>query len=135
MAKKYVTVQFWSALKNISLFTFSMSACNTRTCSFFQNDVHVLILPMTKDLFVQFYKWLKNQNVNPFPHIDAFCSSAADDFWKHCGKRRNYSKWAISPYTRTFSMLFSNYTFINRDFCQLDIFKVVSYKCVVWEKG
>ena len=60
-------------------------------------------------------------NINPFPHTDAFwhlCRTAADDFWKHCGKRRNCSSWAISHFATMamFSILFNNYTFIYGEF-------------------
>ena len=41
-------------------------------------------------------------SLNPFQPINA---SAADDFLKHCDKRRNYSKRAISP----FATMFFNY--------------------------
>ena len=40
-------------------------------------------------------------NLNPFPHID---TSAADDSWKHCGKRQNCSKQAISAFATMFQL-------------------------------
>ena len=39
-----------------------------------------------------------------FISIDThFEASTLDSFWKHCGKRRNCSSWAISPFATTFS--------------------------------
>ena len=49
-----------------------------------------------------------NIRFNPFSHIDAFWS-AAKNFWKHCGKRRNCSKQTISPFVTMFSTLFNHY--------------------------
>ena len=66
-----------------------------------------------------------------------FEASAADGFWKHCDKRRNCSKQAISPFATMFSTFFSNYTFIYwycPSFC-LDIFRVVGCRFVVCRKG
>ena len=45
-----------------------------------------------------------------------FDASAADVFWKHCDKRRNCSRRAISPFATKFSTICSNYSYINRDF-------------------
>ena len=64
-----------------------------------------------------------------FPLMTHSDACAADDFWKHCDKRRNCSKRAISPFATMFSVDFSNYTFIYRDlpcFCMF-VFKVVCW--------
>ena len=67
-------------------------------------------------------------------HFDA---SAADDFWKHNGKRRNCLEWGISPFATKFSTLFNNSTFVSRDFPNLClyVFKVVCCGVLVWGKG
>ena len=64
-------------------------------------------------------------------------ASAADDFWKHCGKGRNCSKREISPFVTMFTTFCINYTFIYRDFqffCQL-AFKVICCRFAVCGKG
>ena len=61
---------------------------------------------------------------------DAF---AAEDFHQHCGKRRNCSELAISPFAIIVSTHFNNNTFI--DFFCLDVFKVVFLTFAVCGKG
>ena len=39
-------------------------------------------------------------------------ASEADNFWKHCDKRRNFSWCAISPFATIFSIILNCYTFI-----------------------
>ena len=52
-----------------------------------------------------------------FPEIQThFDSSAADDYWKHCGTSRTFSKWAASPLSTIYLTLFNNYIFISRYF-------------------
>ena len=68
-------------------------------------------------------------------HIQTlFDTSAADDFRKHVGKRRNCSKQAICPFATMFSALFNQYTYIFRDCSCL---KLVNFKdiCFMWERG
>ena len=70
-------------------------------------------------------------------HHCFFFSSAVQAFWKQCGKRRNCSKQAISPFLTVFFYLFEEPFF---HFCQiwncrlrsLSVWK--SLKFVVWEK-
>ena len=38
-----------------------------------------------------------------------FYVSAVQVFWKHCGKRRNCSWWAISPFPTVFSTVWMNF--------------------------
>ena len=60
-------------------------------------------------------------------------ASAADEFWKNCGKCRNYYEQFI-----TMSSTLSNiYTFLIRDFSYLwwYVFKVVCWRFVVCGKG
>ena len=91
---------------------------------------------MLRHLYVWWYVnvYLFVSVLNSFPHTT---NCAADDFenilakvwntpiyeswviklsWKHCGKRRNCSSWAISPFARGFS-------------------KVVCCRGVIWRKG
>ena len=75
---------------------------------------------------------------NAFPHIDAFRRHLQQTtFWKHCDKRWNCSRRAISPFATMFSTLLNYYTFINRDVSNLSAlyFKVVCRRYVVWGKG
>ena len=51
--------------------------------------------------------------LNPSPISTLVDACAADDFWKHCDKRR---KRAMSSLATMFSTLFSNYTYIYRAF-------------------
>ena len=41
-----------------------------------------------------------------------FYVSAVQAFWKHCGKRRNYSQRAISPFPTVFSTCFGEHSAI-----------------------
>ena len=71
---------------------------------------------------------------NPFPHNDTFWRPWEQAFWKHCGKRKNCSKRAISPFPTVFSTCLDNFL----HFCQiwncrlqtLSVWK--SLKFVVW---
>ena len=45
-------------------------------------------------------------------------TSAADDFWNHCDKRKNCSWWAISPFSTMISTIITIQTIIYRDFLQ-----------------
>ena len=52
--------------------------------------------------------------INPFPHTDAFWRLSSRRLLKHCDKRRNCSKRAISPFATLFQFLFSYSILINR---------------------
>ena len=83
-----------------------------------------------------FLQWCLNQITlsDIYTVSDAF---AEDKFWKHCDRRRNCSKQAISPFATMFSILFSNCTFIYRYFPRfwLIVFKFFYCRCVVCGKG
>ena len=73
-----------------------------------------------------------------FPRYRCFFDTfAADDFWKHFGKWRNCSLWAISHFATMFSTLFNNCSFVYREFPYfwLNVFKVVCCICAVHRKG
>ena len=76
----------------------------------------------------------RSGNFNPFPPIDV---SAADIFWKHCDKRRNCSKQAISPFATIFSISLSNNTYNCKMFPYfwVDIFNVICCRFAVCGKG
>ena len=65
-------------------------------------NIHILKVTFTQWLlfFVKNH-WQYVNSVTPFPHTDA---SAADEFWKQCGKRRNYSQYSIYPFVTMFSI-------------------------------
>ena len=48
--------------------------------------------------------------INPFPNKPWFYVSAEQVFYKHCGKRRNCSERAISPFPTVFSTLSENFS-------------------------
>ena len=55
-----------------------------------------------------FLKGFCPRGLNPFPNKPWFHAYAVHVFWKHCGKRRNYSWRAISPFPTVFSTDFEN---------------------------
>ena len=66
-----------------------------------------------------------------------FYAIAADDFWKHCGQRRNCSWWAISPLATMFQL----YLTVKLSFMQMFrvfatfVFEVICCRFVVHGKG
>ena len=80
--------------------------------------------------------WKDRLFVLTLSHIQMFSDAPATDFWKHCGKWRNCSSWAISPFATMFSTLFNNLVFLYSYFplfC-IDVFKVICCRFAVCGK-
>ena len=65
-----------------------------------------------------------------------FYVSAVQLFWKHCGKRRICSEWAISPFPTVFSTRSDNFFPFssNLELSSANCFSLEGYKFVVWER-
>ena len=61
-------------------------------------------------------------------------SSAADNFYQHCGKSRNCSQWALSQCFQLFLIIVPLFIDIFHSFCQA-LFKVTCCKLVVCGKA
>ena len=57
----------------------------------------------------EFYCSLTLSQTNPWLYI-----SAGETFWKHCGKRRNCSRRAISPFPTAFFICFKTYCYFHQ---------------------
>ena len=84
---------------------------------------------MSRVVFETLYH--KFLSFDPFPNKPLFYLSAVQAFWKHCGKRRNFSSREISPFLTVFSTLFdyfspilSNLKLLSANFFGLDESKI-----------